>query len=82
MVLPDVQHPKNPRKRFPQLAAFLEMLNSIFYQKPTQLQPVALTRVRSSVVLIGMSTHEECGASEIANERSWDFQECQGDSGA
>ncbi|KAM7101307.1 LOW QUALITY PROTEIN: cyclin-dependent kinase-like 3 [Ciconia maguari] len=31
MVLPEVQHPKNARKRFPQLTALLETPNSISY---------------------------------------------------
>lgn len=63
MVLPEVQHPKNARKRFPQLTALLEMLFPI--RNPTQLQLVTLTRI--SVGLVGMSTHEEYDASEIAN---------------
>lgn len=65
MILPEVQHPTNARKRFPQPTALLEMLFSI--TNPMQLQSATLTRTRSSVGLIGMSTHEECGTSEIAN---------------
>lgn len=65
MVLPEVQHPKNVRKRFAQLTALLEMLFPI--RNPIQLQSVSLTRMRTSVGLTGMYTHDECGTSEIAN---------------
>ncbi|KAM6249089.1 LOW QUALITY PROTEIN: cyclin-dependent kinase-like 3 [Spheniscus humboldti] len=64
VVLPEVQHPEKARIRFPQLSALLEMLFPM--RNPIQLQPVTLTRMRSSEDLVGMSTHEECGTSEIA----------------